>query len=31
MNTIDIPMQLKQVAEQLKHGTKICIVLGKID
>lgn len=31
MNTIDIPREWEQVAERIKHDTKICIVLGKTD
>jgi len=35
MNTIDIPGEWKQVADQIKQDTKtsvvMCIVIGKID
>src|SRR5574337_695193 len=31
MNTIDVPREWEQAAEQIKQDTKICIVIGKID
>lgn len=31
MNTIDVPKEWHQAAERIKHDTKVCIILGKID